>query len=105
MLDIKILKHFYKMLDRMKMSQRIFSEKCVEWDGSVGQPPMEWGGWSCTTTSHNSYSRDFVEQAKHIFTVGGVLKPVTNTLEFFSSKEYIPSALVEIKVTYEMSII
>ena len=103
MLDIKILKHFYKMLDRMKMSQRIFSEKCVEWDGSVGQPPMEWGGWSCTTTSHNSYSRDFVEQAKHIFTVGGVLKPVTNT--FFHQKN-IPSALVEIlKVTYEMSII
>ena len=90
MLDIKILKHFYKMLDRMKMSQRIFSEKCVEWDGSVGQPPMEWGGWSCTTTSHNSYSRDFVEQAKHIFTVRGVLKPVTNTLEFFHQKNIYP---------------
>ena len=34
----------------MKMSQRIFSEKCVEWDGTVGQPPMEWGGWSCKAT-------------------------------------------------------
>ena len=81
----------------MKISQRIFSEKCVEWDGSVGQPPMEWGGWSCKTTRVTTVTPATLSNKQKISL------PVTNT--FFHQKN-IPCALVEIlKVTYEMSII